>query len=94
MRPLTAVNAVVLGSCVAITTSLAMVLIVFFVLGDEYPRLQQEFGSLSVSLAIFLAMTVVSAASFYSLVIEHKARYLVQLVLLLGLFATGLYYWP
>ena len=43
MRPLTAVNLIILGSCFAITFSLGAVLIVVLVLGEEYPRLQAEF---------------------------------------------------
>ena len=74
MRPLTAVTGILLGSCVAITVSLAAVLVVFLVLGDDYPRLQSEFDALVSSLLIFLVMTVISAASFYTLVINHKAR--------------------
>lgn len=94
MRPLTAVNGLVLGSCLAISISLAMVLIVFFVLGDEYPRLESEFGPLSQSLAIFFTMTIIAALSFYALLINHKARILGQIVLVAGLIATGWYYWP
>ncbi len=94
MRPLTAVNGLVLGSCLAIAISLAMVLIVFLVLGDDYPRLAGEFGSLTESLAIFTLMTAVSAASFYALVKNHRLRYVAQGVLVFCLVLTGLYYWP
>ena len=40
MRPLTMITGVVLGSCLAISVSLALVLIVFLLPGDEYPRLR------------------------------------------------------
>mgnify|MGYP001031587017 CR=1 FL=1 len=94
MRPLTAVTGILLGSCVAITVSLAAVLVVFLVLGDDYPRLQSEFDALVSSLLIFLVMTAISAASFYTLVINHKARYIAQAALWGGLAATALYYLP
>ena len=94
MRPLAAINAIILGSCLAISISLTMVLIVFYILGDEYPRIESEFETLSESLAIFSAMTVVSAVSFYSLMKEHPARFAALGVTLLGVYATGLYYWP
>ncbi len=94
MRPLTAINGIILGSCLAISISLAMVLIVFYILGDEYPRIQSEFDTLLDSLAIFSVMTVVSAASFYSLITKHRARFVAQAVMMVGLYATGLYYWP
>jgi hypothetical protein len=94
MRPLTAVTLILLGSSFAITFSLAAVTIVFLVLGDEYPRLQYEFDSLLSSLGIFTVMTVIAAASFYTLVKDHPARFWMQAVLWLGVLATGGYYWP
>ncbi len=94
MRPLTAINGILLGSCVAITVSLTAVLVVFLVLGDDYPRLQGEFDALVASVLIFLGMTAISAASFYTLVINHKARFIAQAALWGGLVATTLYYLP
>jgi hypothetical protein len=94
MRPLTAIIGIVLGSCLAITVSLAAVLFVFVVLGDDYPRLQHEFRPLLMSLLIFLGMTVLSGLSFYSLIIEHRARYWALAVMLTGLAATIVYYLP
>ena len=94
MRPLTAVTLIILGSSFAITFSLAAVLIVVLVLGDEYPRLQREFGPLLNSLFVFLGMTSISAASFYGLIKNHRLRYWGQAGMWLGLLATGWYYWP
>lgn len=94
MRPLTAVTLIILGSCFAITFSLSAVLIVVLVLGEEYPRLQAEFDALLESLLVFLGMTAVSAASFYTLIKSHRLRFWAQGAMWLGLFATGWYYWP
>lgn len=94
MRPLTAVNLIILGSCFAIAFSLAAVLVVVLVLGDEYPRLQAEFRPLLKSFVLFLGMTAVSAASFYGLVIGHRLRFWAQAAMWLGLIGTGWYYWP
>jgi len=94
MRPLTMINGILLGSCLAISVSLAMVLIVFLVLGDEHPRLQHEFRPLLTSMLIFLGMTVISAASFYSLIINHRARVWAQGLMWLGVAVTTWYYWP
>jgi len=94
MRPLTAVTLIILGSCFAIAFSLAAVLIVVLVLGDEYPRLQNEFEPLRISLLLFLGMTAISAASFYSLVISHHLRFWAQGAMWLGLVAIGCFYWP
>jgi len=94
MRPLTMITGILFGSCAAITISLALVLIVFLLLGDEHPRLQHEFRPLVSSLLIFLGMTVISAASFYSMLIGHQARFVAQGLLWLGLLGTAWYYWP
>ncbi len=94
MRPLTMITGILLGSCAAITISLALVLIVFLLLGDEHPRLQHEFRPLLTSMLIFLGMTAISAASFYSLLIGHRARIAAQGMMWLGLLGTAWYYWP
>ncbi len=94
MRPLSAVTLIILGSCFAITFSLTAVIIVVLILGDEYPRLQHEFEPLLRSMLLFLGMTAISAASFYSLAISHAARYWLQAAMWLGLLGVGFYYWP
>ena len=94
MRPLTAINGILLGSCVAITVSLAAVLVVFLILGDDYPRVQNEFDALMASLLIFIGMTAISAASFYTLLINHKFRLVAQVALWGGVVATTLYFLP
>lgn len=94
MRPLTVINAIILGSCVAITVSLAAVLFVFFLLNDDYPRLRYEFGPLVSSFLVFLGMTGLSVLSFYSLVKIHPLRGWAQAGMWLGLAATTWYYWP
>ena len=94
MRPLTVITGILLGSCLSIAFSLAAVLFVFLVLGDEYPRLEHEFRPLSLSLILFTAMTALCAASFYSLVKKHRMRWAVQAMMWLGFLGTGYYYWP
>ena len=69
-------------------------LFVFLVIGDEYPRLEHEFGPLVQSLGLFTAMTAICAASFYSVLKEHRLRWAAQSVMWLGLLGTGYYYWP
>jgi hypothetical protein len=94
MRPLTVITGILLGSCASIAISLAMVVIVFLVLGDEYPRLQHEFRPLLISMFIFLGMTVLTAGSFYSLVRMLRWRLWSQLLMWLGLSATIWYFLP
>jgi hypothetical protein len=94
MRPLTVITGIVLGSCVSITVSLGAVLFIFLVLGEEYPRLDDEFGALINSLLIFAGMTAISGLSFYSMLIRHEWRRVAQVLMWLGVAATGTYYWP
>ena len=94
MRPLSVITLIILGSSFAITFSLAAVVLVVLILGDDYPRLQREFDPLLSSLLLFLVMTAIAAASFYALLKEHALRYWSQAAMWLGLFLVGLYYWP
>ena len=94
MRPLTVITGILLGSCLSIAFSLAAVLLIFTILGDEYPRLSREFGPLLASLSIFTVMTALSAASFYSLVREHACRWYAHGLMWLGFLCVGAYYWP
>ena len=94
MHPLTVITGIVLGSCLSISVSLGAVLVIFLVLRDDYPRLGDEFGALINSLLIFSAMTVISGLSFYSMLIRHGWRRGAQILMWLGVVATGSYYWP
>ena len=94
MRPLTVITGILLGSCLAITVSLAAVLLVFFILADDYPRVQHELRPLLSSIFIFFGMTTISAASFYTLLINHPARFWCQGLLWAGLVATSWYFLP
>ena len=94
MRPLSVVTLIVLGSSFAITFSLAAVVLVVLLLGTDHPRLASEFDPLLKSLGLFVGMTAVAAASFYSLAKELAARYWLQAAMWLSLFGIGYYYWP
>jgi uncharacterized membrane protein len=94
MRPLTVITGILLGSSLSIAFSLAAVLLVFTILGDEHPRLNREFGPLLASLSIFTVMTAISAASFYTLLRNHTLRWYLQALMWLGFVAAGVYYWP
>lgn len=94
MRPLTVITGILLGSSFSIAFSLAAVLIIFTVLGDDYPRLSHEYGPLLASFSIFTAMTLISAVSFYTLVKHHAARWPAQIAMWAGFVATTWYYLP
>jgi len=94
MRPLTVITGILMGTCVSIAISLGMVLVVFLVLGDEYPRLQYEFRPLLQSLFIFLFMTILTCGSFYSLLRMPRWRNWSQAAMWAGVSATVWYYLP
>ena len=94
MQPITVITGIILGSSFSIAFSLGAVLIIFAILGDDYPRLSHEFDSLVKSLALFSGMTAISAASFYALLKERAARWPLQGLMWFALLGIGAYYWP
>jgi hypothetical protein len=94
MRPLAVINGIVLGCCLSISVSLAAVMFVYMLLGDDYPRLQAEFRPLLASILIFLGMTAISGASFYTLLTKRKFRTALQIAMWAGLLATSWHYIP
>ena len=94
MRPLTVITGIIAGSCLSIAVSLAAVLVVYLILGDDYPRVRYEFRPLVASFCLFLGMTAVSAASFYTLLINHRLMPAFQIALWLCLAGTVYYYLP
>jgi len=81
IRPLTVITGILLGPCLSIVLSLSAVLIIFSVVGDDYPRLEHEFGAIFASSCLFTAMTAISAVSFYSLALHHDRRCLAQTIM-------------
>ncbi len=94
MRPLMVITGIIAGSCLSIAISLAAVLFVYLILGDQYPRISHEFRPLLASTFIFLGMTAISTMSFYALVKNHKTARLLQLAMWVALVATAYYYAP
>lgn len=94
MRPLTVLNAIVLGSATAITFGLTAVLIIYLILGGRHPQLAQELGPLARSSAQFAVLAAISAASFVSLVKNLRWRWLAQAAMWLGVLVIGALYWP
>lgn len=94
MRPLMVINGVLLGSSLSIALSLGMVLVVFLIIGSDAPRIESEMRPLTLSMLIFLSMTIISAGSFYTLAVGHRWRKFAQALLWLGFAGTVWYYWP
>jgi|ADGO01.1.fsa_nt_gi hypothetical protein len=94
MRPLTVLNAIVLGSAAAITFGLTAVLIIYAILKGRHPELAQEFGPLLRSSAQFAVLTAISGASFVAMLKNLRWRWWAQAAMWLTLFAIGALYWP
>lgn len=94
MRPLTIITGIVLGSAFAISFGLAVVSLIFLILGDDNPRVESESRGLASSLAIFLVLTAIAAVSFFSLLKKHRLWYVFQLLLWAGVVCIGLWYRP
>ncbi len=94
MLPLTVITGILLGSALAITVSLAVVVLLFAILVGEYPRLEAELPQLVRSAALFAGMTLLCAFSFVGLVRHRRWRWYAQATMWMGVGLTGWYYWP
>jgi hypothetical protein len=94
MQPLTIITGIVLGSAASISLGLAVVMLIFLILGDEYPRLAAEFRPLIGSLGLFIALTVISAGSFWAQLNKSRWRWPAQILMWCAVFVAGAYYWP
>ena len=94
MRPLTVIAGIILGSSLSITVSLAVVSLIFLILADDYPRLQNEFAPLKSSVLLFFFLTAISAWSFWSALKDRREKWLAQGAMWLGITIVGFYYWP
>ena len=93
MRPLTVLNAIVLGSAAAITFGLTAVLIIYLILKDRHPELASEFGPLLQSSGQFAVLTAVSAVSFVAMMKSLRWRWIAQTAMWFTVLAIGLLYW-
>ncbi|MDX1443309.1 MAG: hypothetical protein R3270_05965 [Gammaproteobacteria bacterium] len=64
MRPLTALNGIIFGSCLSIFIGLAVTLLLFSLLAPENPSLQVELGPLGIYTLVFLGMASISGVAF------------------------------
>lgn len=94
MQPLTVITGILLGTAASISAGLAVVLLIYFILAGEHPRLAAEFRPLVTSTAIFVTMTAVCAASFIGLVRNRRWRWAAQACMWAGVAGVVLYYLP
>lgn len=94
MKPSVVLLGFVLGSVAAITFGLLGVVVVFVILGGDYPVMQGEFPFLLASLAAFAGLTALAALSFYGQLRERAWRRAAVGALLTALAVAGWFYWP
>jgi hypothetical protein len=94
VRPAFALLGFLLGSAVATTFSLTAVAIVFWILHDEYPRLDGEIAPLLRHLGLFSVLTVFAGLSFYAEAKRPPWRPLSLAGLAAILIAMLAVYWP
>ena len=94
MRPFTVIMGILLGSLVSIAFSLAVVLLVFWLLQGENDRFASEMPALLQATGIFAVLAACSVAAFAGTVYRSPWRHPVLAVFWAALCAVGWYYWP
>ena len=94
MQPMTVLLGIVFGTLFAIAFGLAVVLVIFWLLQGEHPRVGAEVPELLRAVAMFTVLALVSGFSFLGSLRRTKWRWLALLTLLSGIWLVGAYYWP
>lgn len=94
MRPLTVLLGIIMGSTVAIAFGLAMVLIIFLILGSGHAQVRAERGPLLVALGLFVPLAAVAVASFIGDLKNKRWRWVAMGAMWVGVIAVALVYWP
>jgi predicted membrane protein len=94
MRPMAVLMGIITGSAVALTVSLTMSAIVFFLLPEYSARLAPERLPLLRGLLWSWSLVAVGGASFVGELRHWRWRYAAQLALAAMLLALGIIYWP
>ena len=94
VQPLTVMTGILLGSSLAISLGLAVVVFLAFLLGDESPQLASEFHPLLESAGLFVGQTALCAWGFIGLIKHRPWRWYAQAAMWLGLALLLARYWP
>lgn len=94
MQPMTVLLGIVFGTLFAIAFGLAVVLLIFWLLQGDHPRVGAEVPELLRAVGMFTVLAVVSGVSFLGSLRRTKWRWLALLVLVAGIWLVGAYYWP
>jgi hypothetical protein len=94
MRPIAIITGIILGSSVAITLSLAVVLLIYLLIGTDEPAMRREIPALGLNTAMFLGLTAVAASAFYGALAAKQWRWIALVALIATLAGFTGYYWP
>ena len=94
MRPFSVILGILLGSLVSIAFGLAVVVLVFWLLQDEYDRFAAEMPALLRRTGIFAGLATIGAAAFVGTLYRRRWRYGMLAIFWTALAATGWHYWP
>ena len=94
VTPLAVLTGIIMGSAVTISIGLAMVLVVFLLMGGEYPALTREYGPLLSSFLLFLTLAFVSSTAFLGVLRTTRWRWYAQGATWVTVAALAAHYWP
>jgi hypothetical protein len=94
MRPAVVLAGFVLGSAAGIAFSLFGVLVIYWALRGEHPRIAAEIGPLLTHLTLFAALTLVAAVTFYAELRQFAWRVACRVALVGALAGLAASYWP
>jgi len=94
VSPLAVLMGIIMGSAVTISIGLAMVLVVFLLMGRDYPTLEREYGALLSSFLLFLALSFVSSSAFVGVLRTTPWRWYAQGATWLTVGILAAHYWP
>jgi hypothetical protein len=94
VTPLAVLMGIIMGSAVTISIGLAMVLVVFLMMGHDYPALTREYRPLLDGFGLFLALAFVSTYAFLGVLRHTRWRWYAQGATWLTIAALSLHYWP
>lgn len=94
MGPLTVIFGIILGSAGAIVLGLLVVLLNFWLLGDDYPWINDEVQPLLAAVGLFTVLTTAAGFSFYGNIRQRPWTPATGAAVLAMLALIGVYYWP
>jgi hypothetical protein len=94
MRPMAVLIGIITGSAVAMSVSLTMSAVVFFLLPEYSARLAPERLPLLKGLLWSWSLAAVGGASFVGELRHWRWRYATEIALAAMLIALGIIYWP